>query len=110
MANQKSLSKQLKTANTTKSNDIGKHPKIKNNTEKLGRFITTHNEKINGMTGSIKKVKESQDSLDQRFSATYKSIENIRTATLDDIKLFKTYMNKDFTKINDECKYMIYWW
>jgi hypothetical protein len=52
----------------------------------------------------MKKVKESQDSLDQRFSSTYKSIENIRTATLDDIKSFKTYMSKDFNKVNDDCK------
>jgi hypothetical protein len=72
--------------------------------DKLGRFITTNNEKINDITGSMKKVKESQDSLDQRFSSTYKSIENIRTATLDDIKSFKTYMSKDFNKVNDDCK------
>jgi hypothetical protein len=58
----------------------------------MGRFITTHNEKFNGMTESLKKVKEEQQSLDQRFSSTHKSIEQTREIMASEMQVFKYFI------------------
>lgn len=49
-------------------------------------------------------MKENQDGYDSRFLDTHASIESIRNVTLEDITNFKTYINKDFNKISENCK------
>lgn len=52
----------------------------------------------------MKKIKEEQDALDQRFNATHKSIDHNKEMMAEEIKKFKNFILKDFGRINDQCK------
>jgi len=80
------INKRVKEINKQKAQDIGTSVGLYL-IDKLSKYISAHNDKIQVVTDALKRVRVEQETLDQRFASTHKSVEYTREAVLEDIKV-----------------------